>query len=460
MEVELVWTGKHDRRSSIEVVKIEPVEVFGGSVSLFSGGQDEWSNMLVWGDNVQIMHKLVESFRGRIDLIYIDPPFATGLDFTRGILVGDDRVDVFVYRDRWSGGLPEYLSFMYERLLLMRELLSETGSIYLHCDWRTNSYLRLIMDEIFGPQNFRREIVWDVRVLSGFKTTARNWVRGHDTILFYTKSDAYKFRKLTTAHDPKYIELFRKVDEHGRRYFDGRGERRYLDEVLARGKSIGDVWDDIKSFQQMPMSVENVHYPTQKPEALLERIILSATDEGDIVADFFCGSGTTLVVAEKLGRRWIGVDMSRQGIHTSRKRLLSISTHSFVLYKAEGMGCHESREIDVEVVRHSDGCVDVKLTGFRMPVDALPAQNREALRKRLAESPLDFIDYWAIDFDYKPNQPFRICWYGSRSGKRKSLDTQSSCAWRYEDTSQMHLIAVKVVDVFGVEAMKIVRVQE
>jgi len=292
---------------------------------------DHWYNRLIWGDNKYIMASLLEEFAGKIDLIYIDPPFATGADFSVKMEVGDvewtkepSAIEDKAYRDTWGRGLDSYLQMMYERLVLMRELLSEKGSVYVHLDWRVNSYVRVILDEIMGQNMYQREIVWDISVLSGFKTIANNWIRGHDTILFYSKSANIIFNKQYSEHRQEYIDRFNKVDEDGRKYFDGRGGKRYLDEVLSKGKAIGDVWSDIMSFQQIPTSSERVGYDTQKPEALLERIIQASSNEGDLIADFFCGSGTTGVVAEKLGRRWIMADLSRYALHTSRKRLLGI----------------------------------------------------------------------------------------------------------------------------------------
>lgn len=290
-----------------------------------------WYNRLIWGDNKYIMASLLEEFAGKIDLIYIDPPFATGADFSVKMEIGDTEwtkkpsvIEDKAYHDTWGKGLDSYLQMMYDRLILMRELLTNQGSIYVHLDWRVNSYVRILLDEIMGQDQFQREIVWDISVLSGFKTIANNWIRGHDMILFYTKTDDFIFSKQHTQHRQEYIDRFNKVDKDGRKYFDGRGGRRYLDEVLEKGKAIGDVWNDIMSFQQIPTAQERLGYDTQKPEALLDRIINSSSNEGGLVADFFCGSGTTGAVAEKLDRRWIMADLSRFAIHTARKRLLGI----------------------------------------------------------------------------------------------------------------------------------------
>ena len=356
---ELVWPGKYNEDGTLKEVPrvslpfqvIERVNESRATREARKGGVQQtlfdvwegkegdtfeagWRNKLIWGDNLLVMGSLLEKFAGKIDLIYIDPPFATGADFSFTAPIGDSGQEVFkdqslieekAYRDTWGKGIASYMETMGARIRLMRDLLSARGSIYVHCDWRVNSHLRLILDEVFGEDNFQREIVWDISVLSGFKTKANNWVRGHDTILFYSKNAAeVLFNKQSTEHRPEYIARFNKVDKDGRKYFDGRGERRYLDEVLEKGKAIGDVWNDIMSFQQIPTSQERLGYDTQKPEALLERIVRASSDEGSIVADFFCGSGTTLAVAEKLGRRWIGCDLGRWAIHVTRKRLLSI----------------------------------------------------------------------------------------------------------------------------------------
>ncbi len=291
-------------------------------------------NLLFHGDNKETLSSLINlGFRAKVDLIYIDPPFDSGADYVRKIkLRGTKRVysgkldgaehtaiEQAQYEDIWAN--DNYLQFMYERLILMRELLSDQGSIYLHCDEHKGHQLRLLLDEVFGEENFKREIVWDITVLSGFKTKARNWIRGHDTILFYTKGQSQKWNSPRIPHDQKYLARFDQIDEDGRRYFGGRGPRRYLDEVKSRGKAVGDVWSDIMSFQQQPTSTENGQYPTQKPEKLLERIIQASSDEGSIVLDCFCGSGTTAAVAEKLNRRWIMADLNKGAIQTTVKRL-------------------------------------------------------------------------------------------------------------------------------------------
>lgn len=348
MKTELVWEGKYDEygnRRTVDVAgwamppqKIETIDqpraealAQGNLWDEKSALADDFRNMLIWGDNKLVMASLLKDFKGKIDLIYIDPPFDVGADFTMDVPIGDGKetiekdqstMEMVAYRDMWGKGTDSYVHMMYERLALMKDLLSEKGSIYVHCDWRVNSLLRLVLDEFF---NFQREIVWDISVLSGYKSLANNWIRGHDTIWFYTKNaDGFTFNKQSVPHREEYLRRFDKEDSDGRKYFDGRGIKRYLDDAIAKGKPVGDVWGDIMSFQQIPTSLERLDYATQKPEALLERVIKASTDDGDLVADFFCGSGTTGAVAERLGRRWIMSDLGRFAVHTSRKRLIDV----------------------------------------------------------------------------------------------------------------------------------------
>ena len=353
----MIWPGKYDAQGSLVTppqvrLPFQTIESVGESrasrearkrraPSLFAtwdqtegdSFEEGWTNKLIWGDNLLVMQSLLDRFAGKIDLIYIDPPFAVGADFSLDVPVGDDRQTAYkeqsileakAYRDTWRRGVRSYISMMAARLRVMRDLLSSSGSIYVHCDWRVNSHLRLLMDEIFGTDRYRREVVWDISVLSGFKTKAKNWIRGHDTILYFTKGPQFVFHRARTRHRPEYLARFNKTDKSGRKYFDGRGKRRYLDDVVKKGKAVGDVWADIMSYQQAPTSNQRVGYDTEKPLALLRRVIESSSKEGGLVADFFCGSGTTMAVAEELGRRWIGCDLGRWAIHVTRKRLLDL----------------------------------------------------------------------------------------------------------------------------------------
>lgn len=292
-----------------------------------------WRNKLIWGDNKYVMSALLEQFAGKIDLVYIDPPFATNSNFDTTVIIGEKNIkhsketsaiEELAYRDTWGKGLDSFLQMIYERLLLIKSLLSDEGSIYVHLDWRVSTHVRLILDEIFGADKFKREIIWSFDTKSGYKTKVNNWIRSHDTILYYSKGKTHFFKKQYLPYAKEYIERFKNIDKNGRRYRDDRsgGRKQYLDE--SPGVSMSDVWTDINSFQQNSTSLEYVNYPTQKPNKLLERIIKSSCKNSGLVADFFCGSGTTAVVAEKLARRWIACDLGRFAIHTTRKRMLEI----------------------------------------------------------------------------------------------------------------------------------------
>ena len=319
-------------------------------------------NTLYYGDCLEIMQEM--PIKG-IDLIYLDPPFNSKKEYnslykdetgrplpqqvrafndqwtfdkktedairTMPILIRETGLDdeIATFWRIWVNALRKtqpdllaYLTYMVQRLLVMRTLLSDTGSIYLHCDPTASHYLKIMMDGIFGHRNFRREVVWNIAVLSGFKTKAKNWIRGHDTLLYYTKSSKFCFNSPRQPHSQKYLDRFNKVDEDGRKYFDGRGKKRYLDEVVAKGKAVGDVWSDIMSFQQIPTAKERLGYSTQKPLALLERIIKASSNEGDVVLDPFCGCATTIEAAHRLNREWIGIDIASYAIkRVARDRL-------------------------------------------------------------------------------------------------------------------------------------------
>ena len=264
-------------------------------------------NLVIQGNNLLSLASLLGRYEGKIRLIYIDPPYNTSSDS-------------FKYNDSFNHS--SWLTFMKNRLELARRLLAEDGSIYIQLDYNEVHYCKVLMDEIFGSNCFQREIIWDTQVLSGYKTMVNNWVRGHDSILFYTKSPSnFFFNKLKRPQTQEYLDSFNKIDENGRYYMVAHGTRRYRDEAEERGRVFGDVWDDIKSFMQMPTASERVDFSTQKPEALLERIIKSATNEGDIVLDFFSGSGTTGVVAHKLKRRYIMCEQMDNQIRIQMERL-------------------------------------------------------------------------------------------------------------------------------------------
>lgn len=341
--VELIWEGKYDKHrkpvaplkvalpfQTVETVNEDPIERR-RQLELFASGRDtDWRNRLIWGDKKYVLPSLLPEFAGKVDLIYIDPPFATGQDFSFPAQVGDEKfvkeaniIEQKAYRDTWGKGLDSFLAWFHETAVCLYELLSETGSLYVHLDSHVSHYAKTILDGLFGLDNFRREIIWHLRGAAGFKAQARNWIRGHDTIFYYTRSQTCTYNKIYLPYDEKQLKRFSQKDASGRLYKTITKTRRlYLDE--AKGVPATTVWSDIASFQTVVNSPERLNYPTQKPEALLERIIRASSNEGDLVLDCFCGSGTTAAVAEKLKRRWIACDLGRFAIHTTRKRLLGI----------------------------------------------------------------------------------------------------------------------------------------
>ena len=393
-EVELVWNGKTSEVSNIvlpfQVIeqvdepRAEKPEDAAAQRFLFDdrGRQLKgWTNKLIWGDNKIILSSLkngplreeIEA-QGGLKLIYIDPPFDVGADFSMDIEMGDDTftkkpniLEEIAYRDTWGKGADSFIAMIYERLILMRDLLAEDGSIYVHCDWRVNALLRSVLDEVFGGQNFRVDIQWQ-RVSNRSGTKSIPII--HDTIYLYSKSSNWIYNPVHTDYDQSYVDShYNQVDEEGRRFRWGdatasgagpprdffgqeisppvgthwrwtqenidrlieegrigltsRGTpqyKRFLDEMP--GRLVQSIWTDIPPVNSQ--ANERVDYPTQKPEALIERILRTSSQDGDLVADFFSGSGTTAAVAERLGRKWIAIDLGKFAIHTSRKRMIGV----------------------------------------------------------------------------------------------------------------------------------------
>jgi len=352
-EVELVWNGKtrdvcttvlpFQSLEHVDEPRQEAPEMQSDLFDTRGRQLKGWTNKLIWGDNKLILSSLKSGAlrrqikdAGGLKLIYIDPPFDVGADFSMDIEIGGETfhkeanlLEQIAYRDTWGRGADSFISMIYERLILMRDLLAEDGSIYVHCDWRMNSFIRIVLDEVFGKDAFSNSIVWHY---SGWnKKLLRQYERRYDSILFYSKSHSPVFNSFFTPWESKeaYVKARKqkvRVDEDGREFVlsdAGGGERikRYLDEAIKEGVVVDDVWDIDKINNS---ATEAFGYPTQKPEVLLERIIKASSNEGELVADFFCGSGTTAAVAEKLGRKWICTDLGKFGIHTTRKRLIGV----------------------------------------------------------------------------------------------------------------------------------------
>ncbi|MBN2154703.1 MAG: site-specific DNA-methyltransferase [Candidatus Lokiarchaeota archaeon] len=289
------------------------------------------NNIFLLGDNLNALQFLNSNLKHAIDLVYIDPPFMKNVSFFRHVYFRGTQKDVPFkqkqYSDTWD--LESYLQFLYERLVVIKDLMKDTGSIYVHLDEDAAHYVKVILDEIFGRENFRRQIIWNTASLNvaGFKGQIRdNYIYATGILLFYSKSDVYAFNPQFTPHAQEFIEKkYKYSDEKGRFRVTRRNNTIYLQE--DPGEPITNIWNDILSFNYAKIaSRESVFYPTQKPEALLERIILSSSNPGDTILDCFGGSGTTAAVAQRLERKWILCDANPHAIHTSSKRLQRIIT--------------------------------------------------------------------------------------------------------------------------------------
>jgi DNA modification methylase len=351
-KTELVWPGKYNEDGTLkEVPRVSlPFQVIervnesratreakkgGVQQSLFDVWEGKegdtfeagWRNKLIWGDNLLVMGSLLDKFAGKIDLIYIDPPFATGADFSFTTEIGESGEEMFkeqsaieekAYRDTWGRSRASFLTMMRDRLNLISELAGSNGTIFVHIDYRMNSHIRLLLDEIFGDEALRNEIVW---CYTGPARTTRDFPDKHDVILRYSRSEQRFFNADSEHARVAYAKSLKAATKPTGIYAQRTEELDYgsYDE---RGKLLEDWWTDITPVGRI--ANEDLKFPTQKPEKLLRRIIDTCCPPGGLVADFFCGSGTTLAVAEKLGRRWIGCDLGRWAIHVSRKRLLDI----------------------------------------------------------------------------------------------------------------------------------------
>lgn len=389
-EVELVWNGK-TREVCTTILPFQSLEHIDEpraetkmQEDLFDSRGRQlkgWTNKLIWGDNKLILSSLKSgALRAQIEeagglkLIYIDPPFDVGADFAMDIEIGGETfhkeanlLEQIAYRDTWGKGTDSFISMIYERLILMRDLLAKDGSIYVHCDSRVNALIRLAMDEVFGRDNFANEIIWK-RSLP--HNDPKKFGATHDTIFYYRNSESFSFTPQFIAQSEEYKKShYTLKDPDGRVYrlqslsasgpgperkfgerliappkgthwrysqenidellkkglivFTSTGTpnfKRYLDE--SKGSALQTIWTDVLPLN--PQAIERLDYPTQKPQALIERIINSSTHSGELVADFFVGSGTTAAVAEKLGRKWIATDLGKFGIHTTRKRLIGV----------------------------------------------------------------------------------------------------------------------------------------
>ncbi|EHK57057.1 DNA methyltransferase [Allomesorhizobium alhagi] len=612
MRTELVWEGKYDEfgnRREVNAASVtmplqlietidEPRSRTVAQGVLFDEAKshrDDFRNRLVWGDNKAVMASLLEEFKGRIDLVYIDPPFDVGADFSMKVPIGDEKdktskdpsiLEVVAYRDIWGLGTNSYASMLFDRITLAKELLSESGSFFLHCDWRVNSLLRAICNEVFGDAYFRNEIIWHYENKLGTGWEAKTFDSRHDTIIVYSRTRAYIHNTISEpVKNRKQQPVTQKIA--GKRVWltNEDGTLRY--EEGKEDRPIGDVWN-IPIIN--PVATERLDYPTQKPLALLQRVIEGSSSQDSIVADFFCGSGTTLEAAERLGRRWIGCDLGRFSVHTSRKRLIQVQRElhegnalyrSFDVYNlgryerqwwqkealkgaeeehravvlkffraeplqnvpsplihgrkatafvhVDGIDSIFSREeaktiahavkaaggkqvhclawdfemdirqaiagieieLDVKIRLHripreimeknrtevppffevalleaepvirkgaKGQTVEIKLNNFLPSLTEVPSRELEALQERAVQSGFDFIDFWAIDFDWMPGKPFNHHWQDYRTRKDRTLRTVSDAEFAYANPGH-YTACIKVVDVFGCDTSITVEVE-
>ena len=488
-EVELLWNGKTNEVTNtvLPFQTIEHIdeprseEKISAQKSLFdnSGRQIKgWTNKLIWGDNKLILSSLkngplrkeIEA-QGGLKLIYIDPPFDVGADFSMDIKIGDPEsdgasetftkkpsvIEEIAYRDTWGKGADSFIAMIHERLKLMHSLLAEDGSIYVHCDWRVNSYMRLVLDEVFGKSNFLNEIIWKYE--GPQSPSPIKFASKHDVILRYSKSinqnkanELYYFeeekfdsKKYKIDENGKYFytipkgdytdKSIKKLDEEGKIFWSKNGSARIKKFIelsedktkMLKSKKIPDIWK-ITSLGLAASSKENVDYPTQKPEKLLERIIKVSSNEGDLVADFFCGSGTTMAVAEKLGRKWIGTDLSRFSIHTTRKRMIGVQrelkkdSKDFRAFEILNMGIYERQhyvgenpdlkndETFKKITQKQNEFLQLILTAYKAePVKQMPPFHGKKRDRMVIVGPVDLpVTHSAVDDAVKCGKKLNI----------------------------------------------------
>lgn len=317
---ELIWNRK-TKQASVEPEQKPHYELVTREV-INPQSADTWHNRLVLGDKRDTLPALLPEFAGQVQLIYIDPPFMTGRDFKSGAQLA--------YSDKWEKNLDTYLQWLYETLLSLYSFLAPSGSLYIHLDWRVTHYAKVLLDEIFGPNfdgdgpGFQNEIIWHYQ--SGGRNT-RRFARKHDTLLLYTKSARYCFHAERVGERrgaEKRNHMRKRVDTDGRVHWTIQAGGRTYSYSEESQMTPTDVWTDISHLHQK--DPQRTGYATQKPEALLERILLASSEEGDLVLDCFCGSGVTPVVAQRLGRRWLACDSSELAIHITQERLLAGET--------------------------------------------------------------------------------------------------------------------------------------
>lgn len=368
---ELRWTGKRPYRST-QYYPAQLRERYGEE-------KDNWINKIFWGDNLQVMSHLLKEYRGKIDLIYIDPPFDSKADYKKKIEIkglGKAESDSNSFEEKQYGDIwtnDEYLQFMYERLIILRELLADSGTIYLHCDWHKAHHLRMIMDEVFGPDKFVNEVIWHY---SGAGTPKGCWAKRHDNLFVYSRTGNYCFNadEVRTEYSAATVERFSHTINNVRNGIN------FGSQSL---NPLGKYPEDVLNISiEAPSANNRTGYPTQKPEALLEKIIKASSKPGDIIFDCFMGSGTTQAVAMKLGRKFIGADINLGAIQTTTKRLLNVASE----LNSESDNTDKYTSFEVYNVNNYDF--------FRNPMEA-----RDLLIEALEVQPFPQSDIWDGELD-------------------------------------------------------------
>ena len=486
-EVELVWNGKTNEVCNI-VLPFQTIEQVDepraekpSEVDMQLTFFDErgrqlkgWTNKLIWGDNKLVLSSLkngplreeIES-QGGLKLIYIDPPFDKGADFSMDIEIGDQTftkepniLEEVAYRDTWDDGPDSFIAMIYERLILMRDLLAKDGSIYVHCDWRVNSHIRLVLDEVFSGFS-GNEIIW----ICGLMGAGKIFPKAHENIYLYRRNESIFNLQARPGLSPRITNALQK-DEEGWYYTRGQESsggsdwlKTYIcsDPTLTKEQAIDfanqerpqpawDVWIGKKKlaqeFNDYPVGTyaytsEKVGYPTQKPEALLERIIKASSNEGDLVADFFCGSGTTAVVAERLGRRWIAADLGKFAIHTTRKRMIAVQRQ----LKADG---EDYRAFEI---------LNLGKYERQHYVGVNPDLREEKQQKQLIEKEREFIDLILRAYAAEKTEGF-TSFQGKKAGKLIAIGPVNMSVTRLfveKIILECHRHQITRVDILGFE---------
>ena len=461
---ELVWQGKYEsgvrRRPLLPIAELRTVEAGGASSSepdAPTHGANQ-PNQLIMGETQHALPALLATLAGQVNLIYIDPPFATGLDFTSIVRIPGSarKVTRMVYHDSWPD-LDSYLCWMDETLTLLRDLLAEDGALLLHCDWRAEAMLRLLLDDIFGVENFRNAIVWSYR--TGGASRHGSLARKHDTILLYARSPRFRIRALT---EQQYLG---KPFMKSRRDAAGRPYAHTLLRDVLEGEIVSVGPDEaLTPYNVRPVlnvARERLNYPTQKPLGLLRLLLTLASDPGDLVLDCCCGSGAMAHAAETLGRRWIASDASPLAIQTTRKRLLALAApRPFVGQRAileETAVVADSREDSADLkfaVEQSGATVTVRLTGYTPPSASILTMDAPP-DERAASQGLCYLDSWSVDWDWN-GTIFRHSAYAARvrTGARdlRAAFTHSYTAPGY------YTLAIHAVDLAAHEMTRMVTV--